>query len=389
MLLIKNVLVYDPAPAGLCDILIAGGRIEAVAAGLAASLPPGLCKIIEGEGLTAVPGFIDAHVHITGGGGEGGFRTRTPELTLGGAIRHGVTTVIGVLGTDGVTRSLPALVAKVYALREEGLSAWCYTGSYHVPVPTLTGDIMKDIMLIDPVIGVGEVALSDHRSSQPTQAELARLSSDARVAGMLSGKAGVVNLHLGDAPAGMRMLRELCASSELPFDQFIPTHCNRNLQLFAEALDWLRIGGNVDFTASSNESILEDGELSAAAALFQVHAAGLSLERVSITSDGQGSLPVFDSQGRLSGLDVGNCGSLFAALREAVQQFGLPLESVLPVLSANPARMLKLAGKGRLQAGMDADLLLLDQDLQLRSVMAGGRLMLHNGAQLVRGTFES
>ena len=71
-----------------------------------------------------MPGFIDGHVHMTGGGGEGGYATRTPELSLSDAIRGGVTTIVGCLGTDGVTRSLAALLAKARALDEEGISTF-------------------------------------------------------------------------------------------------------------------------------------------------------------------------------------------------------------------------------------------------------------------------
>lgn len=388
MLIIRNANVYSPQPLGVQDIFIAGERIEAMGRNLELGSLEAACKVVDADGAIVVPGFIDGHVHITGGGGEGGFHTRTPELTLSGAIANGVTTVVGVLGTDGVCRSLKSLVAKVYGLRGEGLSAWCYTGAYRVPVPTLTGDLMTDIMMVEPIIGVGEVAVSDHRSSQPSLAELGRLTADARVAGMLSAKAGLVNVHLGDAPAGFKPLFDLCSANEIPYTQFLPTHCNRNPALFDQAKIWARQGGNVDFTASSNETILEAGELGAAAALAQFCSAGLSLHQVTVTSDGQGSLPVFDAKGQLTGLGVGSCGSLLATLKACVSMYQMDLQTVLPVITENPARLLKLPRKGRLSEGMDADLLLLDSEMALRSVVARGRLMFDSGSLLVRGTFE-
>ena len=65
---------------------------------------------------------------------------------------------------------------------------------------------MKDVMLLDKVIGAGEIAISDHRSSQPTFEEFVRIVSDVRVGGMLAGKAGIVNIHLGDSPRLMDLI---------------------------------------------------------------------------------------------------------------------------------------------------------------------------------------
>jgi beta-aspartyl-dipeptidase (metallo-type) len=51
-----------------------------------------------------------------------------------------------------------------------------YTGAYEYPPPTLTGGVRTDIMHIEQCVGVGEVAVSDSRSSAPTTQELARLA---------------------------------------------------------------------------------------------------------------------------------------------------------------------------------------------------------------------
>jgi beta-aspartyl-dipeptidase (metallo-type) len=388
MLLIKNAELYAPSRVGRRDILVAGEIIVAIAEAIPAPAPPVLCTVIDAAGRMVVPGFIDGHVHITGGGGEGGFHTRTPELMLGSATLAGVTTVIGVLGTDGVARSLEALVAKVYALREEGLSAWCYTGSYRIPLVTITGDIMRDIMMIDPIIGAGEVAISDHRSSRPSDAELARVAMEARVGGMLSGKAGVVNVHLGDAPDGLGPLQRIVAAGDLPVTQFIPTHCNRNPALLEQSVAWARAGGRVDFTASTAAAFLEDGESSAADSVARIKAQGIALDRVTVTSDGQGSLPSFDEAGRLSGLLVGSCSSLLDYLREAVGDRGLSLEEALGPITSGPAEALKLGRKGRLAEGMDADLVILGEGLVPDFVVARGRVMVRDGKPVVLGTFE-
>jgi beta-aspartyl-dipeptidase (metallo-type) len=343
--------------------------------------------VIDAGRRPLVPGFIDGHVHVTGGGGEGGFSTRTPELQLGTATKAGVTTVIGVLGTDGVARSLEALVAKTYGLREEGLSAWCYTGAYRVPVPTVTGDIMRDIMMIEACIGVGEVAISDHRSTKPSDAELARIASEARVAGMLSGKAGVVNVHLGDAPEGLEPLERVCGKGDLPRTQFVPTHCERNAALTARAFAWARDGGTIDFTASPTPPFLDTVETSAAECVSMLAGERVPFAGVTVSSDGQGSLPVFDASGTIKGLEVGSSASLVDMLREAVGTYAMSLEQVLPMITSNPARILKLPRKGSVRVGMDADLVILDAELRPATVLARGRVMVRDGVLEVMGAF--
>ncbi len=388
MLLIKHADVYAPAHTGSTDILIGGGRILRLEPEIHA--PKEYFEVFEASGLIAVPGFIDGHVHMIGGGGEGGYATRTPELILSDAIRGGVTTIVGCLGTDGVTRSLEGLLAKARGLDTEGISTFIYTGYYAVPIRTLTGSIERDLLLIDKVVGVGEVALSDHRSTQPTFDELARIAAEARRGGILSGKAGVVNVHMGDGRRGLSMIRRVIDETEIPATQFLPTHINRNPWLFEEGIAHAKAGGLVDFTTSSVPAFFEEGEIKCSRALRRLLDAGVEPMQITFTSDGQGSLPSFDAQGRLQRLEVGRVTSLFAEVRDAVRDERVPLETALQVVTANPARILKLQGKGSLAAGEDADVVLLRPDtLEIRGVIAKGRWLMKDGTLLAKGTFEA
>jgi beta-aspartyl-dipeptidase (metallo-type) len=388
MILIHDVETFTPDPAGRIDILLAGRQIERMAAGI--PLSRDLAEVIPGDGLLAVPGLVDGHVHIAGGGGEGGYASRTPELALSDAIRGGVTTVVGCLGTDGVTRSLSVLLAKAYALEEEGLSTFILTGSYGVPLLTLTGSVERDLLLVEKVIGAGEVAISDHRSSQPTFEELARIAADAHRGGILSGKAGVLNVHLGNGQRGLSLLVRLVEETELPITQLLPTHVNRSAELFESGIAWAKRGGWVDLTTSNVPAFFEAGSVKPSAGLQRMLEAGVDPGRITFTSDGQGSLPDYDDEGRLLGLDVGRVDSLLAEVRDAVLVDGVRVAAALGVATRNPARALGLKRKGVLAEGLDADVVLLrKEDLSVDTVIARGRILMRAGRVEVKGTFES
>jgi len=338
--------------------------------------------------MKVVPGFIDSHVHITGGGGEGSYRTRTPELQLTDATLSGITTLVGVIGTDGTTRTMTNLIAKSRALEEEGITCYVHTGSYQVPVKTLTDKIEDDLILIDKIIGVGEIAISDHRSSEPTVEELAKLASAARIGGMLSGKAGIVNIHVGDSRRHLNLILDVVSSTDLPIKQFYPTHINRNPHLFEAGIDYAKQGGWVDFTTSTIPKFLAKGEVACSRGLKRMLEAGVPINQITFTSDGQASLPDFNAEGEMVGLKLGKVDTLFKAVKDAVQKENIPLEIALNVITSNPAKILKLHQKGELKPGKDADVVILDSDLNIQSVWAKGRHMVKDGVALVKGTFE-
>jgi beta-aspartyl-dipeptidase (metallo-type) len=390
VLLLRHADVFAPHPLGLQSLLIGGGKILWL--GPDADLPslPGALRGITEErdlgGRRLLPGLIDGHVHVTGGGGEAGFKTRVPPVPLSRFTTAGVTTVVGLLGTDDITRGPRDLLATVHALREEGLNAFAYAGGYHVPLTTVTGSVRGDLVLLEPLLGIGELALSDHRSSQPTLDEILRLAADTHVAGLMTGKAGILHLHLGDGPRGLDLVRRALAQSELPARVFNPTHVNRRKGLFAEALELARAGCVVDITAFP----VADGEdaYDAAEALRRYLASGAPADRVTISSDAGGCLPCFDADGRVCSMDVGTSGALLQALRALLAE-GMSLPEALPAFTQNPARLLRLNGKGVIAAGADADLVALDATGKADTVIIRGVIHVVDGKALRRGTFEN
>jgi beta-aspartyl-dipeptidase (metallo-type) len=390
--ILRKAKLYKPEYASIKDILILGDKIAAIEDEIFINVNDSVAVIeIDCTDKIVVPGFIDSHVHMLGGGGEGGYKTRTPEIMLTDLTRAGITTVVGCLGTDGVTRSMTSLLAKARALEEEGVTTFIYTGSYQIPVKTITGEVMNDIVTIDKSIGVGEIAISDHRSSQPTFEEFSKLAAAARVGGMLSGKAGILNIHLGDGRRNIELIQKTVNETEIPITQFLPTHVNRNSFLFEECIQYAKKGGYIDFTGSEDTDFWEeqDGEVRVCKGIRRLLQEGVCDDNFTISSDAQGSLPIFNEKKEYIGLGVGKATCLIKEIKECVIKEEIPLEIAIKAITSNPAKILKLKGKGRIEKGFDADLCILEADtLDIDTVIAKGRMMIKDKMPIVYGTFE-
>ena len=350
MILIKNARVFSPKALGKKDVLIAFDKILEIAD----CIEPwrGDLTVIDAAGKMLVPGFIDQHVHIVGGGGEGGFNTRTPEFQLSKAVTSGVTTLVGLLGTDGYTKSPELLLAKTKALNTEGITAYCLTNSYAYPPRTITGSVANDILYISEIIGC-KLAIADHRASHPTREELIRLVSDIRMAALVSGKVGELHLHVGAAPEGIEPIMDIVRTTDIPISHFRPTHLGRRPE--------------------------QVGLMETAVP-----------ELLTISSDSNGSMPKWDEKHEhIVGMGVGDMGDLYRVIFEMVTQQGVALEKALPFITSNVARALELyPRKGCIAEGSDADLVLLDEGYQIDGMLAKGRIMMQDKQVLVKGTFE-
>lgn len=361
--LIKNADVYAPAHLGQQDILLCNDKIVAMAEEIHFDF--GEVQLIDASGKKAVPGFIDQHVHILGGGGEGSFHSRCPELDFSQTVKNGVTTVVGMLGTDSMTRSIENLVAKTKALNEDGITAYCLTGAYEYPSPNLSGSVKKDVTFINECIGV-KIAISDHRNSCITTQELARLAADVRQAALFSGKVGVVHMHTGRGKAGLSQVMAIVENTDVPIKHFRPTHCGNQ---FEDAVRFAEMGGWVDFTTYDDSS-------KSAKMLKQALDTIQNKEHITCSSDSNGSMPKWNEKNEMIGMGIGSMSNLYAAIRALVLEEGVALEDALPLITENVAKGLEIfPKKGCLAVDSDADLLLLDEDLNIDSVFAKGRLM--------------
>lgn len=373
----KNANVFTPENIGKKDVLVVNDTIVAIE-DMIPELPFDT-EVIDLKGMSLVPGFVDQHVHITGGGGEGSFSTRVPEVMLSELTRYGVTTVVGVGGTDDVTRSMPNLLAKARGLEEEGLSTWIYSGAYPAKGPRFTDNFRTDIMFIDKVVG-GKVAMSDHRSSMPTTEDYAKLVAETRMGGMMSGKAGVLHIHIGLGKRMLDQIFDILENTEIPASNFTPTHLNRNPELLAQAIKLGKMGACIDFTARMNMPMTE--------VVKACMDAGLSLDKITMSSDGNGSMPKFNDKGEYIGLTAATTDGLLLEIQDLVSSKTLSLGDALRFITVNPARNLKLPKKGEIKIGNHADFVVLDENLNIVHVMAKGRMMIKDKEILVKGTFE-
>lgn len=391
ILLIKNGDIYAPDHKGKKDILVINDKIVFIDQNISTSTLNVIdrnIKIIDASKCIIVPGYIDQHVHINGAGGEGGPQYRTPPIQLSELVKAGITSVVGLLGTDGFARSLKALLMKARALEQEGISAWIYTGAYQYPSPTITESILSDIILIDKVIGV-KIALSDHRASHPTIDEFIKVTSEARAGGILAGKAGVVHIHMGGEKLGLSYLFEIIRNTEIPIEQFAPTHLNRDEELFGQAVEFGKIGGYIDLTAGVSGEEKSSKNIKPGKAIKRLLKNGVLIEKITISSDGNGSLPKFNEKKEFVGMRIASVSSLHREFINMVKEEKISIEEAVQITSTNIAKHLKLAKKGEIRVEKDADIIALDKDtLKIKHVIARGKTLMEDEEVLKFGTFE-
>lgn len=378
-LLIKNARVFAPNDLGRQNVLMVGEQIAAIGPDLTCDLPD--LETIDASGRILTPGFFDQHIHVTGGGGEGGPATRTPELVLSELIRSGTTSVVGVSGTDFTTRSIPNLLAKVRALKTEGVSAWMYTSNYRYPATTLTDSVANDLFFVPEVLGV-KIALGDHRSSFPTTQQVLALLADIRVGGMIAGKTGFLHIHLGNIPGAFAMFDEIIARG-FPVRHIRPTHCGRIRHVFDAAVEFALQGGHIDITTGAS-CCFDNASLAVLAALE----AGVDPKLITLSTDGHGSVPRFNEKGEMAGLGVGGVEGNLLAFKRLVGDYGMAIEKALPFVTSNVASALGLADQGVVAKGACGNACLFTEDFRLTDVVARGRVMMREGEVVVKGTFE-
>lgn len=389
-----NARVYSPQALGVVDLVLAGKSIAAIVdQGTSISGIP--ITQIDMEGRIVCPGFVDNHVHILGGGGGLGFSSRAPEIQASQLARAGITSVIGMLGFDATTKSMAALVAKTKALREEGLSAYCLTGAtLEHPVPTLTGKIRTDIAFVDEIIGVGEISISELGYGYDSYGAGAQYIAEAAVAGLLAGrlsrKSGYLCLQV--PPYLSQVLKpvfDVIERTGIPISQFVPSHVNQTEGYMSDAEAWGKRGGWVDIGANYSPTNNYSRAILPSKAFSRLCNAGVPLAHILMSSDGNGAPPKEEKgENKPRVASYMPVSALHAAWRQIVQDEGVSLEDALRIVTSNVALATGLASKGEIVPGKDADLLVLNEDLSIDSVIARGKIVVQDGMPTARGMFD-
>lgn len=378
MLLIKNANIYAPSHLGNRDVIVAGGKIESIRDQV--QNVDVFDEVVDLNGAILTPGFIDQHVHVTGAGGKRGFSSMSPEIKISELLACGTTTVVGLLGTDGTTRSIKSLYAKVKALDKDGISAYMYTGYYGLDPNYIMESVKDDIVFIDKVIGC-KIAITDIRSSFPSDIELLRILSQLRVGGMLSSKKGILHIHLGNLTSKMDVLFKLVEEHEFPIEHISPTHVGRTEDLFHEAIRFAKMGGMIDITTGASK--FTDPFKSVLIALEN----GVDIDNITFSSDGNAGLDKLDDQGNFIGFRRAPVNQNYREVVRLVKEGKVPLEEALKLITINPAKNLGLKNKGGIEEGMDADFCCLNNDLNLLAVFAKGKQLMENGKVINKDNF--
>jgi beta-aspartyl-dipeptidase (metallo-type) len=356
--LIENGEIYTPEFSGRNSILLGAGKIFKIGAikrKAIESLDIEL-DVIDATGCVVTPGFIDPHDHLLGGSGEKGFASQTPEIYPSELVGAGITTVVGLLGVDTTMKTMAGLLAKAKALKEEGMSAYLWTGGYDVPPTTITDSARNDVMFIEEVIGSGEIAISDERSTDHVPQQLAKLVIDTHNGGMLSKKAGVTHFHVGEGEGRLKPLTNLLDEFDVIKPEWLyPTHILRSEELMIEAIELAKRGSFVDID-TVDEDLPKWFK-------FYLDNGGLP-EKLTVSTDASITSP----------------HNLLDQLRACVLEHKFPLEQVLACVTANTAQVLQFAHKGKLEEGRDADVLILQKEnFEIKDVIAGSRRLMKSG----------
>ena len=390
-ILIRGGHLLAPEDVGERDILVFGDRIAAVDRRLSAPTGLGRVDVIDARGMRVIPGLIDQHVHFLGGGDGDGPDGRVPELHLSDLSTAGVTTAVGLLGVDIEMKTLPMLLRKAHELDRQGLTTFIYTGAMRLPAPFITSSIRSDIILIEKVVGV-KSAVAERLYPNRYPADFAQLAGEALQARAASGKAAIMHVHVGRLAEGLRPILDLIECGVAPYGLIVPTHVNRDpgmTPLFEQGMAYAKNGGVIDLTCCLGPQDGIPSGLDIVAGLERCREAGVPLANITLSTDANVAVPAWGQDGKPAGLRAVPPSILWRDIVRLMRHGAMAPSDALALATSNVARVLGLSRrKGRVRPGFDADLVLVDQDDRLDTVMARGRRLVRARRPLATGPFE-
>lgn len=374
--LIKNGEIYAPTYRGKQDILICMGKIVSIEPDLDLILEnlPNKIQTIQAKKMIIVPGFIDQHMHFLGGGGKLGYSSRAGNIRYNDIIKFGVTTAIGSLGVDSYLKNLDELLTRARELESQGLSTYILTGGFLLTLKSITSNVFSDLIYIDKVVGVGEIAISDAYSSQPTTKEIIRISANTKVASAISEKAGMMFIHVGPGKKGLDLLWKAIKETDLSITQFVVTHVNRDMKLLEEAAKFAKVGGRIDITTGISPKLGIKKAIVPSKAIKYLIENGVSIDSITLSSDAGGFRVVDDNNNKIDSILLSS-ETLLETIVECVKHQKIDLSLVLKTITSNVASIWNFKHKGVIKPYVDADLVFLDNNLNIRRVMFKGKIV--------------
>ncbi len=353
-------------------LLLVDGSIAQIT-GPAEPEPPWLTENLDVTGLFVLPGFVDLHVH---GGGGATFDDGPEAITAGLAVHR----------ANGTTRSMVSLVTAPAARMEGAIAAAAdYAAGdpgvlgLHLEGPFLSADRRgvhdpRSLCMPDPALlrrflaaGAGRVAVVTVAPELPGGLDLVRRLVDSGV-----------HAAVGHSDAGYDLARQAFRAGAAlvthAFNGMRPLH-HRDPGIIGAAMD-----AGVVLEAINDGFHLHPGTVR----LLRAIAPG----RVALITDAMAAAGAPDGVYRLGPFDVqvtggearvadgtiaGSTLTMAAAVRRAVQQVGMSLVEAAAAASVVPATAVGVADRfGSLQVGRVADLVIMDERLEVRAVMIGG-----------------
>ena len=145
----------------------------------------------------------------------------------------------------------------------------------------------------------------------------------------------------------------------------------------------------MDITSGVSPEYGFEGTIKPSEAIRRLLEAGVDIRQITMSSDANGCMAVYDSQGYCTGLCAASADTLYKEFRSLVKEEQIPMETALQVVTSSPAAAIGMyPQKGCLAEGADGDVVLLDPELAIRQVYAKGRLAVKDGQVLLKGAFE-
>lgn len=378
--LLTGGTVYSPDPLGRVDVLLVGTNVAAIFphGKVAAAAVEGILgdvTEIDCNGATLVPGLVDGHLHIIGGGGGQGTESRIPELPADAILEAGITTCVGMPGVDTVSRSPSALHARASALSRLGVRSFTMAGGFRWPAPTVSGDLFTDLYHLDGLLGV-KIALGERLATAPDLAELTRLLTELQWLRGATGKAAVLHVHLGTRNSPVNLIRDALDASGADPSRVQITHANYSAATLDAAVELASIGCTIDVNPLLNPGRVA-GAVAPVEAIRRLLSEGRGPEGITVSSDGNASVPRILPHGELERFSYQL--SLLDLVSALVSEGVADLSTALGFVTRNPARALGIEPIGSIAVGAPADLVVLDDELAVRHVVASGRLVVRDG----------